>query len=478
MRGNGRGALSKTFVMLEERIKFRKRQFASSAKWGAWAGRNYQQIRWLIAIWLTLSTILNLLDRQILSILAPFLCNQLQISVRGYSNIVAAFMVSYGVMYAFGGRFVDHVGERFGMAACIVWWSVWTMLTAAAAGPWSLGAIRFMLGIGESGNYPAALRAVTRWFPNDELGLPVALFSSGSAVGNVLAAPVVAFLTLRFGWRAAFMLPGVFGLLWLAGWLALYRMPEEDSSVTPRELHRLRSAEGEYEYHTEIPSWRSLVKNQSVPALVLARFLSDPVSYFYIFWIPEYLKHARGFSLAQIGMYGWIPFVGGGVGSLAGGRISDLLIRRGWNPLRARKLLLYISAAVAPAGVFISRVHSAVAAIALMSVMSFVVYCWFVNTAAMIPDVASARASGSVLGLIGSAGSLSGVLFTLLTGFLVSRYASYAPVFAIIGSLHVGSAIILWVFMRDGGQPCEASKEGNRLSPEEMLPLSPARNTT
>jgi ACS family hexuronate transporter-like MFS transporter len=443
--------------MLEELIKLEKRQFASPVKGRTWAGRNYQQARWLIAIWLMLSTILNLLDRQTLSILAPFLCDQLQISVRGYSNIVAAFMVTYGVMYALGGRFVDHVGERFGMAVCILWWSLWTMLTAVAVGPWSLGAIRFMLGIGESGNYPAALRAVTRWFPNDELGLPVALFSSGSALGNVLAAPVVAFLTLRFGWRAAFVLPGVLGLLWLAGWLALYHMPEDDACVTWGELRRLRSAEGECGNHAGIPSWRSLVKNQGVRALVLARFLSDPVSYFYIFWIPEYLKHARGFSLAQIGMYGWIPFVGGAVGSVVGGRISDLLIRRGWNPLRARKLLLYLSAAVAPAGVFISRVHSAAAAIALMSVMSFVVYCWFINTAAMIPDVASARASGSVLGIIGSAGSLGGVLFTLLTGFLVSHYASYAPVFAIVGSLHVCSAVILWVFMRDGGQhPAEA----------------------
>src|SRR5713226_2852137 len=190
-------------------------------------GLTYRRMRWVIAGWLTLSTILNLIDRQTLSILAPVLREQFNMSVQGYANVVTAFQVSYTVMYAVGGRLVDKIGERIGMAGCILWWSICTMLTALAQGAVSLGVFRFLLGLGEPGNYPAALRATTRWFPKAERGLPVALFSSGSACGNVIAPPLVAGLTLLYGWRAAFVLPGALGFLWLAGWLAIYRVPAE-----------------------------------------------------------------------------------------------------------------------------------------------------------------------------------------------------------------------------------------------------------
>jgi ACS family hexuronate transporter-like MFS transporter len=162
-------------------------------------GLSYRKMRWLLAIWITLSTILNLIDRQTLSVLAPVLREKLHLSTQGYANVVTAFLISYTIMYTVGGRFVDRVGERIGMAACILWWSVCTMLTACAQGIWSLGLIRFSLGLGEPGNYPAALRVCTRWFPKEERGLPIALFSSGGAVGNILAPPLIAELTVLFG---------------------------------------------------------------------------------------------------------------------------------------------------------------------------------------------------------------------------------------------------------------------------------------
>jgi MFS family permease len=174
-------------------------------------------MRWLIAIWLTLSTILNVIEKQTLSIVAPFLRETLHISVAQYSYVVTAFLLSYGVMYAVGGWFVDRVGERIGMAACVGWWAVCTMLTSLVQGVFSLGAVRFLVGLGEPGVYPAALKTTTRWFPKAERGTPIALFSSGGAVGNMLAAPLIAVVALRFGWRAAFLLPGILGLFWLAG---------------------------------------------------------------------------------------------------------------------------------------------------------------------------------------------------------------------------------------------------------------------
>jgi len=416
-------------------------------------GLSYRRMRWLIALWLTLSTILNLVDRQTLSILAPLLRDKFHLSVEGYSHVVTAFLISYTVMYTVGGRVVDWVGERVGMAACILWWSLCTMATALAQGGLSLGAIRFLLGLGEPGNYPAALRATTRWFPKEERGLPIALFSSGSAIGNVIAPPLVAAVTLTFGWRAAFVLPGALGLVWLAVWLAIYRVPAEYPGISREELARL-----EPEQAAAPAPWHSLLGNRSVLALVLSRFVSDPVWYFYIFWIPEYLKRERGFTLSDIGMYAWIPFVAGALGGMFWGHAADSLIRRGLPAVKARSRILYISAAMAPLGMLTSQVHSAATAILLIAIMAFVVYSWFINTAAMIPDVVPENSVGSVLGLMGTAGSFGGVLFTPLVGFLVAHY-SYTVVFVLAGSMHVTGALILWALRRNLVQPAHIARE-------------------
>ena len=401
-------------------------------------------MRWLIAFWLTLSTVLNVIEKQTLSIVAPFLRETLHISLVQYSYIVTAFLLSYGVMYAVGGLFVDRVGERIGMAACVGWWAVCTMLTALVQGALSLGAVRFLVGLGEPGVYPAALKTTTRWFPKAERGTPIAVFSSGGAVGNMLAAPLIAMVALRFGWRASFLLPGTLGLLWLAGWLIIYRLPERYPGVTPKELAKL----SEDDSTDPKPSWFALFRNRNVMALVLARLISDPVNYFYVFFIPEYLKSQRGFSLADIGMYAWMPFMAGAIGGIVGGGWSDFLIKRGTQPAKARLRILYISAAVAPLGVLTSQVHSVALALVLMSLMSFIVYCWFINTAAVIPDIASVRQTGSILGIMGTAGTLGGMLFMPLVGFLVTRFGSYQLIFAIVGSVHVIGALILWSMIR------------------------------
>jgi MFS transporter, ACS family, hexuronate transporter len=405
-------------------------------------------MRWVIAGWLTLSTILNLIDRQTLSILAPILRDKFHLTVEQYSHVVTAFMISYTVMYTVGGRLVDRCGERISMAAFILWWSMATMLTSLVQGFWSLAAVRFCLGLGEPGNYPAALRAVTRWFPKEERGLPVALYSSGGAVGNLLAPPLIAGVTLVFGWRAAFLLPGALGLVWLAGWLAIYRLPADYPGITHQELRCLTDEENGAGRRPARPRWVSLLKDRNVLALVLSRFISDPVWYFYIFWMPEYLKQEHGFSLGDIGKYAWIPFVAGALGGMAGGRASDLLIRGGMSPAKARARILYISAAFAPLGIITTQVGSAAAAIFLIAVMAFVVYSWFINTAAMIPDVVPENAVGSVLGFVGTAGSAGGALFTPVVGFLVAHY-SYSAVFAMAGSMHLVAALILWVLRRD-----------------------------
>lgn len=409
-------------------------------------GLSYPRMRWVIAAVLTIPTILIVIDQQTLSVLAPVLRDKFNISPQGYSNIVSGFLISFAIMYTLGGLLVDLIGERVAMSLFIVWFSICTIMGGLAQGAWSLGISRFLLGIGQPGNYPAALRACTRWFPKTERGLPIALFSSGSAIGSIIAPPIIVLISLRLGWRAAFFLPGLLGFLWLALWIALYRVPQDYPRMSQAELNSLDTSHEPTGDETA-RRWTSLWKERNVLALVLARFVSDPVWVFYLFWLPEYLKRERGFSLAEIGMYAWIPYVGGAVGGMVGGRASDVLISRGMPAPKARTLVLYVSAAVAPLGMLTSRAHSTATAIFLISVMAFVAFSWFINTAAIIPDLFSENVVGSVLGLMGTAGTLGAVLFSTLVGYLLTHF-SYRPVFMLVGTMHVLASLILWALLK------------------------------
>ncbi len=409
-----------------------------------------RRLRWFIIGWITVSTILNLMDRQTLSILAPTLEKELGLTNRGYSNIVNAFLLSYTLMYTVGGRFVDRVGEKIGMTACILWWSVATMLHAAARGTLSLGVFRFLLGVGEPGNYPAALRVTTRWFSKEERGLPIAIFSSGSSVGSLLAPPVISFLTLYFGWRMAFFVPGFLGTLWVLVWAITYRLP----SVTASGAAPLTGFRPDDTQEPE--SLLTLLKNRNVRAIVLARLVSDPVWVFYLYWTPKYLAHSWGYDLKDIGLYAWIPFVFGGLGGISGGMASDWLIRRGLAPARARKWLLYVAGAVAPLGMTIGLARSSAASLALIALMAFVVYVWFIDTAALISDVFPERVVGSILGLMGTAGSVGGMALNWLAGYVVDTYHSYTPIFVVAGSGHLLASLILLLFLREGPPPADS----------------------
>lgn len=414
-------------------------------------GLGYRRMRWVIAGWLTLSTVLNNLDQQTLPVLAPFLRDRFNISAHGYSNIVTTFLVSVTVMYTVGGVWVDRVGERVGMAVCLLGLSISTALGGLARGVLSLGATRFLLGAGVPVNYSAALRACTRWFPEAERGLPIALFSSGTAIGSILGPPFIAALALSFGWKVAFFLPGLLGLLWLAFWLAIYRSPAEYPRISAEELQSLHADDARAR-NAERPNWRSLLKNRNALGLVLARLVSDPVWIFYLFWIPEYLRRERGFSLTQIGLYAWIPYVGGAIGGIVGGRASDHLIARGTSPAKARTRVLYISAAMAPLGMLTNWVYSPATVIVLAAIMAFVAFCWFINTAAIIPDLFSQKVVGSVLGFMGTAGTAGGVLFSVLIGYLLTHY-SYTPIFMLAGTMHVAAALILYSFLKQEAVP-------------------------
>jgi ACS family hexuronate transporter-like MFS transporter len=364
-----------------------------------------------------------------------------EVTDMAFGIIIMAFQFSYAIMYIAGGRFVDRVGEKIGMTACIVWWSISTMLHALARGVVGLGFFRFLLGVGEPGNYPAALRASARWFSKEERGLPIAIWSSGSSVGSLLSVPLIAFLAYRFGWHMAFFVPGFLGLLWVLVWVAAYRMP----SVAVDGPGRSGVIAGTPASETFI----GVLKDKRVRAMIMARLLTDPIWVFYLTWTPKYLAEVWNFNLVKMGLYGWIPFLFGGLGGVLGGVISDWLIRRGLEPAQARKRVLYITGAIAPLGMLTGFVGAAGVSIALIAMMAFVCYVWFINTAALMSDVFSERIVGTVLGLAAGIGQFGGLLMALLAGALLEKSHSYTALFVVAGSGHLLAALILFLFLKD-----------------------------
>ncbi len=410
-----------------------------------------RRLRWFLIGWMTLSTILNLVDKNTLAILAPTLSKQFDISQADYARIIMAFQFAYAVMYIVAGRFVDVVGEKVGMTACVVWWSLAAILHAFARGVLSFGIVRFLLGIGEPGNYPAALRATARWFAKEERGLPIAIWSSGSSVGSLISVPIIAFLALHFGWRSAFVVPGLVGIVWAVVWTLAYRMP---SVAVDGPGIAVEAPPTAAEKATEPHSFLDLLQNKKVLAIVAVRLLNDPVWVFYIAWMPKYLAEVWKFDLKQMALFGWIPFLFGGMGGMFGGLASDWLIRAGLTPARARKTCLYVTGAIAPLGMLTGYVGSAGVSIALLALMAFICYTWFISTAALMSDIFPERVVGSVLGLAAGVGQFGGILIAWLAGYLLERGGadvrhSYASLFIIAGSAHVVACAILFFFLKD-----------------------------
>lgn len=376
-----------------------------------------------------LATVINYLDRQTLSVAAPVLREQFHLSNQDYSRIVFAFLLAYTIGNGFSGTVIDRLGTRTGYALCIAVWSAAAMLHALATGPGFLAASRFLLGIGEAGNWPAGVRVVAEWFPERERALASGIFNSGSSVGAILAPPVVAWILLNLGWRWAFLLIGLCGIAWLAVWWPSYRVPEAVAQ----------------EPAPPFSPWR-LFRTRFVWSLTLSKVFLDSVWYFYIFWFPEYLKSARHFSMQSIGKFGWIPFVVAGAGNILGGAVCGVLLKRGWPLTIARKgsvtlfALLMLSAIPA---VLVSDVALSIAFISI-AMAGYTGAC--AVTLTFPSDVFPKNMVGSIWGLASMGAGFGGMVFTLITGWVVDHY-SYVPVFIGFGILPLISATVLWTLM-------------------------------
>lgn len=388
--------------------------------------------RWWIVALLFLATTINYIDRQTLSVLGPTLRQQLHLSESDYANIVTAFLVPYTIMYSGGGRLIDYLGARVGLALSLGWWSIATMLTGLARSAFSLGAYRALLGIAEPCVFPAGIKTCTDLFAPKQRALPIGIFSSGSAVGAVVAPPLVAWFTLQFGWRTAFLVPGLLGICWLPFWLLAHR---GEGEAAARHAPAARTP------------WRELLKRRTVWGLVLARFASDPVWYFYLFWLPDYLQRARHLSLREIAIYGWIPFLFGDFGGISGGAISDWFIRRGVAAANARLWSLLAVACIAPVGAIVGFAPSLASAIAVTCLVAYITQSWSTNTVALASDVVPGEAVGTVTGMMGTAGSLGGALFAQLLGILIAGFG-YRSAFIAAALLHPIAIATLLTFLR------------------------------
>jgi ACS family hexuronate transporter-like MFS transporter len=377
-----------------------------------------------------LATAINYLDRQTLSVVAPLLIDQFHMSNQEYSRVIFAFMLAYTIMNAVSGPLIDRLGTRVGYALTAAWWSAAAMMHSLARGPWTLGFYRFLLGMGEAGNWPAGVKVVAEWFPVDERALASGIFNSGSAAGAIVAPPIIVWIVLKAGWQAAFLVVGVVGLVWVVAWLTLYHPPQDGA--------------GE-ERAVTISLWR-LFRRRFVWSLTLAKFFFDPVWYFYIFWFPEYLKRARHFDLLAIGKYAWVPFLVAGLGNLLGGWFARTLLRHNLPLTIARKGALALCTLLMVSTIPAVLVPSATISIALVSLAMLGYTGASANMLAFPADVFPRSVVASIWGLASVGSGMGGMIFALATGWVVDHY-SYKPVFCGFGLTPLIALGIVWFIL-------------------------------
>lgn len=399
------------------------------------AGEVRARLRWRIAILLFAAIAISYFDRQTLPVAIASIQKEIPVSNTQFSQLQAAFLFAYAIMYAGGGKLIDMLGTRRGFLVIMIWWSLACATHGLAAGFTVLAISRFFLGMGEGGGFPAATKAVAEWFPVRERSTAMGIINAGTALGAVAAPPLIALVIATLNWRWVFFLAGAVGLAWTAWWVFAYFPPSSHPQLTARERAEipdvLKACESE-----PGSTWLGLFSYPQVWGLVSAKFLSDAAWYFYLFWLPKYLYDVRGFDTKSVGYYAWIPYAAAGIGSLTGGWFSSRLITRGHHVNYARKVALGLSAAVMPAIIFVP--FSPVSfALAIFSLAFFGQQSWSTLVMILPADIFPQRAVGSVAGLVGFGGAMGGVIFGLVAGWMLDQGSGYTPVFLMVSMFHV-----------------------------------------
>src|SRR5271156_6305910 len=387
-------------------------------------------VRWWIVWTLFFSTVINYISRQTFSVLAPLISAQYHLTHVDLAKILGAFQISYAVTWLLGGIFLDAVGTRLGLALAVIFWSLVNIFTGFASSVFGFASFRFLLGIGEGFNWPAASKTVAEWFPSQERSLAVAIFDSGSSVGGALAALIIPWIAIEFGWRWSFIFSGLLGFVWLAMWLRVYHPLDRHPRVTQEEVALIHAGQDTPRHSTErgLKRYIELARNRNVWGIVLGRALTDPIWWFYVFWLPQYLSDARGFSLKQISTFAWMPFIAADIGNFTGGFISGYCIRRGVSVVRARTWVCAVSCLPILAGIPAARVHSSVGAMALICIALWGYAGWSTMGLTLPSDLLPQDVVATVTGMSGLAAAAVSTVFTFAVGILVDRF-SYGPAF-------------------------------------------------
>lgn len=399
-------------------------------------GQRIGRYRWVICGLLFFATTVNYVDRQVLGLLSTDLKAAIHWTDVDYGNIVAAFNAAYAFGLLLAGRLMDRVGTRVGYALAIVWWSLAAMAHALARTPFGFGVARAALGVGEAGNFPAAIKTVAEWFPKKERALATGIFNAGSNVGAIVAPLTVPWIAGHLGWRWAFVLTGAIGLVWLLFWLPTYRRPEKHARVSDAELAHIQSDPPDPP--AEKVPWVRLIPHRQTSAFAIGKYLTDPIWWFYLYWIPGFFREHHKLDLAGTAAPLIVIYLIADVGSIGGGWLSSTFIKRGWTINRARKTAMLICALAVTPIIFASNVKSLWAAVALIGLAAAAHQGWSCNLFTTTSDMFPRRAVGSVVGIGGMAGALGGATMAVATGYILqSTGQNYSIVFAIAGTAYL-----------------------------------------
>ena len=399
-------------------------------------------VRWIICALLFFATTINYIDRQVIGILKPTLQDELGWSEVDYGMIVFWFQAAYAIGLLACGPLIDRIGSKLGYAGAIALWSLAAIAHGFMRTPLQFAAARFALGIGESANFPAAIKAVAEWFPKKERALAAGILNAGANVGAIATPILVPVITIAYGWQAAFFITGALGFIWLVAWLGFYRAPAQHPRVSAQELAYI-NADGVEEEAREPIAWRKLFNRRGTWAFIVGKFLTDPVWYLFLFWLPDFLHKRHGLDLATFGPPLIAIYLLADVGSIGGGWLSSWLIKRGYSVNAGRKIALLVSAVLVTPIFFASTVSSLVLAVAIIGLAAAAHQGWSSNLYTMVSDTFPRSSVASVMVIGCAAGAVGGMIMAKYVGQVLESVGSYTPVFIWAGSAYLIALVII-----------------------------------
>jgi ACS family hexuronate transporter-like MFS transporter len=406
------------------------------------------------------ATSINYMDRQVLGILAPVLQHSIGWTEQQYSYIVIAFQFSYAIGLVLAGRLIDRIGTRIGYALIMGLWSISAMAHSLATTALGFGIARFFLGLGEAGNFPAAVKTTTEWFPQRERSFATGIFNSGANIGAMIAPALVPIVTIRYGWHAAFLITGLFSALWIAWWLTNYRTPKDHKRLSAAEYaHINQDVPAEL---AKIP-WKRLLGFRQTWAYAVGKFFTDPIWWFYLYWLPKFLDGRFHLGLTHLGLPLIIVYNLSSVGSIGGGSISLFLSKRGFSIAKARYIAMLSMALCVLPVYFLGDVTNEWGAVALLGLATAAHQGWSANLYTTVSDMFPREAVGAVIGIGGMAGSIGGVLFSGGVGWVLTHFHGYSILFAISSTAYLLALLIIRIMVPQFG----------KIPVTQLLPTSP-----